>query len=119
MASSRASSRVLARNMEQAGSVRPKETAAHHIVAGGAEKAEAARTSLSKLGIDINAHENGVFLPRNMNSSNPTGAAVHSTIHTKAYYDAVNQALRKVSTLEEAVDVLSDIRSQLLSGGFP
>lgn len=119
VASSRASSRVLARNMEQAGTVRPKDTAAHHIVAGGAKKAADGRAALKEVGIDINSEANGVFLPRNKKSSNPTGAAVHSKIHTKVYYDAVNDTLADVSSREEAVDVLSDIRSQLLSGGYP
>jgi hypothetical protein len=42
---------------------------------------------LTQYGIDVNIAENGVFLPRNLGSANPLGAAVHSTLHTGGYYD--------------------------------
>jgi hypothetical protein len=59
------------------------------------------------------------FLPGNMTSPNPTCAAVHSRIHTNAYYSEVNSLLSQATTRTEALDALAYIRSQLLSGGFP
>lgn len=116
---SRPSSRVLGANLEAAGAVRPAGSAAHHIVAGSAARAAEARAVLQRYGIDINDAGNGVFLPARMTSPNPTGAAVHSTIHTNAYYAEVNSLLGQATTRGEALDALAYVRSQLLSGGFP
>lgn len=113
------SSRVLAANMEATGLVRPAGSAAHHIVAGRSPKALQARAVLARLGIDLNDAANGVFLPARRSSPNPAGAAVHSTLHTNAYYSEVNRLLGGASTRAEALDALSFIRSELLSGGFP
>jgi hypothetical protein len=44
---------ILGANMESAGTVRPAETAAHHIVASTSPKAAAARQQLAKFGVDI------------------------------------------------------------------
>jgi RHS repeat-associated protein len=57
------SSRALGRALESSGIVRPADAAAHHIVAGSAQGAAAARAALQRLGIDINDAVNGVFLP--------------------------------------------------------
>jgi len=67
------SPRVLGRNLEAAGFVRPSGAAAHHIVAGLLPHAEDARQMLVEFDIDINTAENGVFLPANLKSSNPSG----------------------------------------------
>ena len=74
---------------------------------------------LQRLGIDINDAGNGVFLPARMTSPNPTGAAVHSSLHTNAYYRQVNALLGQTTTRDEALEVLAIVRGQLLSGGFP
>ena len=103
------SSRALGRAREAAGHVRPPESAAHHLVAGGAGKAGPARAALEKFGIGINDAANGVFLRQ----------GVHSGIHTNAYYDAVNTALQKATTRAEALEVLDAVRQRLLNGGFP
>lgn len=116
---SRPSSRVLGANLEAAGAVRPAGSAAHHIVAGSSARAAEARAVLQRYGIDINDAGNGVFLPGRMTSPNPTGAAVHSRIHTNAYYAEVNSLLGQATTRGEALDALAYVRSQLLSGGFP
>ena len=113
------SSRVLGETMGSAGLARPAESAAHHLVAGGAGGAADARAVLTRFGIDINAAENGVFLPRNLASANPIGAAVHSTIHTDAYYAGANRLLGQATTRAEALDALDYVRQQLQSGGFP
>ncbi|MGV8857608.1 RHS repeat-associated core domain-containing protein [Rhodoglobus sp.] len=119
VAISRPSSRVLGANLEAAGTIRPAGSAAHHIVAGNAKSAAQSRATLQRLGIDINDASNGVFLPGRLTSPNPTGAAVHSTIHTNAYYQEVNRLVVKSTSPAGATDVLNLIRSQLLSGGFP
>ncbi|MEQ1872622.1 MAG: RHS repeat-associated core domain-containing protein [Ilumatobacteraceae bacterium] len=122
IAQSSPSSRLLGQSMEAAGVTRPAETAAHHIAAGRAGAAAESRAALARVGIDINAAENGVFLPMNLSSANPGGAAVHSTIHTggtNGYYAAVNDLLGQATTRNEMVDALDFIRRRLLSGGFP
>lgn len=112
-------SEVLGRNMENNGTVRPADTAAHHIVAHSSPKAAAARAVLGKFGMDINDADNGVFLPRSSSSANPTGAAVHSTLHTNDYYDAVNDALSGAQSRQDVQDILGSIRGSLQGGAFP
>jgi hypothetical protein len=63
VAQGRASSPALGAALEASGIPRPKGYAAHHIAAGGAERAEAARRILQKFNIGINDVSNGVFLP--------------------------------------------------------
>jgi RHS repeat-associated protein len=103
------SSRALGRALEAAGHVRPPGSAAHHIVAGSAPGAEAARATLRKLGIDINDAANGVFLP----------AAQHAALHTNAYYAAVNKALEGVTTQSQALQILKTIGQTLQAGKLP
>jgi len=112
------SSQALARAMQQAGIARPAGSAAHHIVAGNAPAAARARAALQEFGIGINDAANGVFLRANQAAPN-VGGAIHSGIHTNAYYRAVNRALIHAQTREQAIDTLNHIRGQLLSGGFP
>jgi hypothetical protein len=111
------SSQQLGKNLEDAGIQRPADTAAHHIVAGYDPRAMAARQVLQREGIGINEADNGVFLPRNTKVANPTGAQVHSKLHTNAYYNAVNEAA--VNAPPGAVrDVLADIAEQLQQGTY-
>jgi hypothetical protein len=116
---SRPSSERLAQNLEEAGHVRPPDTAAHHLVAGERRLAGPAREVLRRFGININAAENGVFLPRNVGAANPQGHAVHSTLHTNRYYTEVNRLLGQATNRQEAIDVLNFIRSRLLAGPWP
>ena len=102
---SRANSKVLARNMEKAflmtGDFRffkwsdqldmaKRSFAAHHIVACNAAEAEIARKILKCVGIGINSAENGVYLCQ---KSGVCGGTIHAGGHSKAYYEAVNEAL--------------------------
>lgn len=64
-------SKILGKNMVNAGITRPANTAAHHIVAATEPLAAIARRILAREGIDINAAENGVFLAKNLNFANP------------------------------------------------
>ena len=59
------------------------------------------------MGIDEAA--NGVLLQR----------GVHAGIHTRAYYNAVNELLGQATTRSEVVEALGSIRAALLGGGFP
>jgi len=111
--------KILAQNLTAQGVARPAETAAHHIIASTAEKARPAAQHLANLGVDINEAANGVFLPRFASSANPAGAAVHSSLHTNAYFDAVNKLILQTKTAAEARQTLAFIRSQLLAGPWP
>ena len=90
----------------------------HHIVAGNARGAAESRKILQRFDIDINDATNGVFLPATRASPNPTGAAVHSTLHTKSYYKGVHELLKKARTRAEAENILQQIRQRLLAGGL-
>ena len=113
------SSRVLGAALERAGFTRGPGEAAHHIVAGSAREAAVARGILRDLKIGINDAANGVFLPGSRLAENAAGAAVHSSVHTSAYYRAVNAALAGATTREEALIILGDIAARLRAGGLP
>ena len=42
----------------------------------------------------------------------------HLTLHTKAYYDAVNEVLSSAQTRQEVVEALQTIKDGLLNGTF-
>jgi hypothetical protein len=83
-----------------------------------AHAAAQARAFLKRFGIGINDAANGVCLPAKRVSPNLTGAAVHSTVNTNAYYQTVNQMLGAATTRAEAEAALEAIRKLLLSGGL-
>ena len=113
---SKPSSKKLRDNMIEAGQEEPSyKNAAHHIVAGSSTKAQEARAILRKYGIDINASENGVFLPTEHGVSE---AAYHPSLHTDAYYKKVNSLISKASNRSEAIKILDAIRNCLLNGTF-
>ena len=95
------SSKALDANLEATGFLRPIQSAAHHIVAGAAPAAAQARAVLQKFGIDINEAANGVFLSASQFSANPTGAAVHASLHSGAYYETVNRILETATSSSE------------------
>lgn len=97
---------------------RPAGAAAHHIVAGEAAAAAQTRAVLHRFGIGMNEAVSGVFLPASRVSANPLSAAVHSTLHTSAYYQAVNQMLGAATTRAEALEALGAIRQALLGEGL-
>jgi len=105
--------KALRDNMEEAGIEAPPDTAAHHIVPSTHpnEYAKAARTRLwNKFGIDINSAENGVFVPKSVNSH----------LNNREYMKAVYNALNEVQTREGAIEVLQDIAEQIrLTGDYP
>jgi hypothetical protein len=113
------SSRALGANLEAAGFVRPADAAAHHMVAGLHKPAAEARAILSRFGIDINDAANGVFLPRNKNVLTPPPGALHSSLHSNAYYYEVERLLGRATTRQKAIETLGLIRQRLLEGRFP
>jgi hypothetical protein len=119
VAQGRASSPALGVALEASGVPRPTGYAAHHIAAGNAERAEFARGILQKFNISINDVSNGVFLPANRATQVIAGKTIHSTLHTKKYYDAVNEALENATTRQEAIAILQGIGRALQSGDYP
>jgi len=103
------SSRALGRALEAAGIARPAGSAAHHVVAGSAPGAAAARATLQRLGVGINDAANGVFLP----------GARHASLHTAEYFEAVNRALAGATTRAQAEQILQSIARGLQAGTFP
>ena len=69
--------------------------------------------------IGINDVSNGVFLPANQATQVIAGETIHSTLHTKEYYDAVNQALAGATTRQQVIGILQNIRQALQSGDYP
>lgn len=114
---SNASSSILRQNMINEGVEVPDyPNAAHHIVAGNDRRAAGLRNILEKYGIDINSADNGVFLPTEKGVSEAT---YHRGLHTNNYYKNVERLFQGVSSKEEAIEVLQNIREQLIEGNFP
>jgi len=103
------SSRNLERNMTIKGMIKPAGTETHHIVAGGSPKAIRARELLDKFGIKLDDSVNGVYLQKN----------THRSLHTTQYYIEVNKRLKKATSKPKAIEILNDIRTELLNGKFP
>jgi hypothetical protein len=114
-----ADSKVLGENLEAVGKVRPDNSAAHHIVAGGSQNtyAERTRVLLKNADIDINEAANGVFLPKNSKYLIDE-ASSHANIHTNVYYEAVYDRLKNLSK-EGFRGELQKIANELSQGIFP
>ena len=113
---SKPSSKVLRKNLIDAGVVVPDySNAAHHIVAGNAMKAAEARAILQKYDIDINDAVNGTFLPT---VEDVVEGEYHPSLNTNLYYDEINNLLRDVTSKQEALDVLNYISESLQNGTF-
>jgi hypothetical protein len=114
-----ADSKILGENLEAVGKVRPDNSAAHHIVAGGSNNsyAEETRKLLKKENIDINEASNGVFLPKNSKYIIDE-ASPHANIHTDIYYRTVYNKLSQVSS-SKIRNELQLIAEELQKGIFP
>lgn len=99
----------LARALIRAGISRGANSDTHHIVAQQAQRADPARKILQRFGIGLDDSKNGIFLPRQQ----------HQALHSKTYYDAVNDALAGATTKAEAEEILRSIARQLEAGTFP
>lgn len=110
-------SSALAKSMEKAGTPRPANSAAHHIVPETAKGAKPARDILKRHDIDINAAENGVFLP-NRNNTDGLPGILHNGKHPDEYLDAVNQRIldaHNFGSKQGVLDELQLMRETLLS----
>jgi A nuclease family of the HNH/ENDO VII superfamily with conserved AHH len=112
------SSRELLKAMLAAGKKPLEGEVPHHLVAHSDWRAQRAREILADFGIGLDKAENGVFLPQNTKSLNPKGKAVHQTVHTNEYYKAVEKALEKANTKDEAIKELEKLAFQLEHGGL-
>ena len=94
----------------------------HHIISRYAWDAEPARQKLldilgSKDKVDeiLDSAINGVWLPRNADVENPSGAAVHQGIHSPKYYEEVNSMIALANNMNDIIDTLNYIK-RVLSG---
>ncbi|TAH46478.1 MAG: hypothetical protein EYC71_03790 [Gammaproteobacteria bacterium] len=99
----------LSRAMIASGILRPGGTHAHHIVAQAAKIAAPARAVLTRFGVNLHEASNGAFLV----------ASRHAGLHTRRYYDAVNNVLSQATSRQEVLQMLSAIRQGLQAGTFP
>ncbi|SEI14165.1 A nuclease family of the HNH/ENDO VII superfamily with conserved AHH [Rheinheimera pacifica] len=117
---------VLSKNMLQAGYHRPKNVAAHHVVAWDHPRAAKARIRLAAYAIDIDDECNGVYLPRYQKHCPHAylpNAEAHSKSHTDQYFFNVEFLLE--ATIAErlgrnaVISTLRDVASDLKKGDFP
>ncbi|WP_246753784.1 AHH domain-containing protein, partial [Dickeya oryzae] len=107
----------LAKKMENAGTPRPVNSAAHHIVGETSKGAKPARDVLNKHKIDINGADNGVFLP-NRNNTDGLSGILHNGRHPDDYLAAVNKRIIQADILggkDEVINELGKIRDILSS----
>jgi len=71
---------------------------------------------LQKLGVDLNSAGNGVFLP-GCGKSKAVGM-IHCGKHTKAYEEEVARRLSDANDEVDAINILSEIRNELLNNTF-
>jgi hypothetical protein len=82
---------------------------AHHIVPWDHWRASPARTVLEKFGINVDSLANGVWLHKEF----------HYTLNnSKKYMEAVNRALEKAGSKEEALQILGKLKGKLLKGKY-
>lgn len=113
---------ILADEMKAAGmGQKPKGYAAHHIVAWDDNRypvCQDLRDLLVNNGIDINSAENGVYLPTRKVTKTPN-EAYHPEIHTKDYYENVNNVLEKFDGDTQGMkNALKDIGQKLKNNQF-
>jgi A nuclease family of the HNH/ENDO VII superfamily with conserved AHH len=115
----RYSPRALGRALEPSGVSRPQGYEAHHIVAGNHKRAAVARDVLKRFSIGINDASNGVFLPADESTQLTNGEAIHASLHTKDYFEAVEEALKEATSREDALRILRRIGQGVQSRTFP
>jgi hypothetical protein len=57
--------------------------------------------------------------PANNSDPNPYNAKVHRSVHSGTYYETVNERMRLAKSEQEVLDILADIRADLLAGRDP
>lgn len=94
---------------------------AHHMVPSnaGGPAMDALRSRLAGMGLDLNTAANGVWLPGSDSTPVVGEPAYHPRLNNTEYLSAVDDAFRNVTTVDQALAVLADIKSQLQNGTFP
>jgi hypothetical protein len=110
-------SKDLAENLRLAGVVRPADSAAHHIASWDHPDAARARAILDRFDVGIDSADNGVYLPNTRESGAP--GSYHPRLHNSDYYEAIDAALDRATSRVDVMDILDQIRQQLLNGTFP
>ena len=107
--------KVLGSNVEKAiGQELPANSAAHHIVAWDDPRAEISRQILNEFDIDIDSAYNAAILPQGSKSqADILQMAYHRSLHSKKYYENLENKLLGCSSREQVLEVLSDIRTAL------
>ncbi len=103
--------------MVKAGTPRPSNSAAHHIVGDTSKRAKIARDILRKHGIDIDDALNGVFLPNRSNMDKTARGILHNGKHPNAYFDSVNDLIRNADNAggkEAVLKTIDRIKNRLL-----
>jgi len=97
---------------------RAGDVAALNIVMRGAKDrwSTRARGILRDFDIDIDQADNGVWLPKDNNSPNPRGSAVHASLHTFPYRQWVLESLSAAGSRDHAISILQGLRERLLKG---
>jgi hypothetical protein len=104
----------------------PDDCDAHHIVPKG-ESRPWAKSMVNSAGevllgcVDLDAAENGVFLPNKKTGSPQCQGQYHKTLHTERYYSVIEQRLSAANRQERCSGVkleLESIKKDLVSGGL-
>lgn len=88
--------------------------AAHHVIEGSDKAAMGSRVILNKFGININAPENGIFLPDGKNSIYK--GSRHITSHTEAYSKYVYSKIKDSKSKADLIASLMEIKHELYTG---
>jgi hypothetical protein len=100
----------LGKNVEKQFGKRPENHDAHHLVPWDHWRAQPARDVLEKWDINIDSHENGMWLFR----------PYHQTLSNNyRYIDTVNRMLGEANSKKEVLRTLEHIRNLLSTRRFP
>lgn len=89
-------------------------TIAHHVINGSDKAAEQSRKILTKYGININAPENGILLPKGENSIYKGSA--YQMGCTPEYSEYVYNKIKDVSSKDDLIATLIEIKHELYTG---
>jgi hypothetical protein len=105
---------LLKKNMAERGLRTSKTEEVHHIVPSTHHEAEDARRIFDRYGIDINAAENGVILPK----SRHHGQGLHSDQTIREITNLLQQA-EKTGQRERIIERLRSLAEEIETGQFP
>jgi len=111
----------LRESMRLAGRPEPAyKNSAHHIVMSGSKdwRMVTLRQKMDNLGVDINFHRNGVFLPRTSAIKNAarTDAHAHSVVHSDKYKQNIYDRLIDKDSQSSFIAELTVISKALENG---